>query len=302
MQRKSVILHTDIGGDIDDVWAFIMLLRQTEILNLKMVLTDTGDTFARAALCAKLLDGTDYPRPLLAAGIRKSTKPITHHAWLDGYDPGLYPGSFRSDGTEALIEEVRSAAEPVTLISIGPPPSLARALELAPDIAEKVDFVGMYGSIRRKYDGSAGCVREYNAFYDVAATQRVFRAPWRSFLLTPIDTCAAVVLDGELFQRIAQSPDPLLRKLMECYRCFLRFKGEPAEHLTRSTLLCDTVGIHLASSQAFLRMEMMNLRVDDAGLTVQDNSRGMPINTAIEWTDLQGFKAFLVETLTGTGR
>ena len=58
MRRKPVILHTDIGGDIDDFWALVLLLRQKDKFDLKMILTDTWNAVARAALCGKILDVT----------------------------------------------------------------------------------------------------------------------------------------------------------------------------------------------------------------------------------------------------
>src|SRR5512133_913063 len=48
-QRKGsvrplpVILDTDIGGDIDDTWALVLLLKSPE-LDCKLVTTCTGDT------------------------------------------------------------------------------------------------------------------------------------------------------------------------------------------------------------------------------------------------------------------
>jgi inosine-uridine nucleoside N-ribohydrolase len=67
-----VILDTDIGGDIDDTWALAMLLKSPE-LDLKLVVTDTGNTTYRAGVAAKLLiDALSHqdgiaPAPLKAA-------------------------------------------------------------------------------------------------------------------------------------------------------------------------------------------------------------------------------------------
>lgn len=62
-KRIPVILDTDIGGDIDDTWALAMLLNSPE-LDLKLVVTDTGNTTYRAKVAAKLLEvagRTDVP-------------------------------------------------------------------------------------------------------------------------------------------------------------------------------------------------------------------------------------------------
>ena len=61
--KIPVILDTDIGGDIDDTWALAMMLKSPE-LDVKLVVTDTGNTTYRAKIAAKMLEiagRTDVP-------------------------------------------------------------------------------------------------------------------------------------------------------------------------------------------------------------------------------------------------
>ena len=51
--KIPVILDTDIGGDIDDTWALVMMLKSPE-LDVKLVTTDTGNTTYRAKVAALL--------------------------------------------------------------------------------------------------------------------------------------------------------------------------------------------------------------------------------------------------------
>ena len=58
-----VILDTDIGLDVDDVWALAFMLKCPEI-DVKLITTNTGDTTYSARLVAKLLEiagRTDIP-------------------------------------------------------------------------------------------------------------------------------------------------------------------------------------------------------------------------------------------------
>lgn len=50
-----VVLSTDIGSDIDDTWALAHILRTSQ-LDLKMVLTETGEATYRGMVAAKLLE------------------------------------------------------------------------------------------------------------------------------------------------------------------------------------------------------------------------------------------------------
>lgn len=92
MKRIPVILDTDIGGDIDDTWALAMLLRSPE-LDLKLVVTDTGNTAYRARVAAKLLEiggRTDVP---VGVGIHLADETGPQEPWVAGYELRIIPAS-----------------------------------------------------------------------------------------------------------------------------------------------------------------------------------------------------------------
>ena len=291
-----VILHTDIGEDIDDTWALIMMLKQRE-LNPLMILTDTGDTAYRAALCAKLLQRAGREDIPIGLGLNRGSAGYHDHQkdWVKDFAPCHYRGGWYDDGIEKMIELIMNSPVPVTLISIGPATSIAEALRREPRIAAQTTLVGMFGSIGRKHYGEPGCIQEYNVLQDVPACQQLFAAPWRRRVITPLDSCGVVVLDGALYNSIETSGDPLLRDLMDNYRIWCR--AQQREMGSRSSILFDTVAIHLAQSEKFLTMEEMPLRVTDDGYTVRDDVKGVPFRVATGWYDLPGYLRFLVETL-----
>ncbi len=127
----------------------------------------------------------------------------------------------------------------------------------------------MFGSIRRKYDGSVGAEKEYNVKVDIPACRKLFDAQWLSFVNSPLDTCGRVVLSGKKLRRILDSADPLLRKLVECNQCFLRYPagGREVSPPEQTTLLCDTEAVHLASSREFLKIRKLKLRASPPGWT-----------------------------------
>ena len=122
-----IILDTDIGQDIDDTWAIAMMLRCPE-LDVKLIVSDTGDTEYRARIVAKLLEvagRTDIP---VGVGVPCGHYPQPQAGWVEGYDLARYPGTVHQDGVNAMIETIMASPEPVTLIAIGPVPNLAEAL------------------------------------------------------------------------------------------------------------------------------------------------------------------------------
>lgn len=297
MTKIPVLLQTDIGGDIDDFWALVMLLKQPW-LDLRFILTDTDNTVYRAAICAKLLAAAGRADIPVGAGLVEwpESHKLTHLEWVGKYPVCKQP-NYTPYGVERFIETVEAAPDPVTLIAIGPAPSLAAALRRAPGIARKIHFVGMFGSYRVGYGGKPEKVAEYNVYRDIPAAQAVFAADWLSATITPLDTCGLVQLKGDLYRRIEESADPLVREIVACYHGWLRSYGnkDPIEP-GQSSILFDTVAVHLASSREFLKTERVNLVVDDKGL-LQEAPGGRPFEVATEWTDLDAYERFLVDTL-----
>ncbi|NLZ64049.1 MAG: nucleoside hydrolase [Lentisphaerae bacterium] len=299
--RKPIILHTDIGTDIDDSWALAQLLESPHLRPL-LVLTDTGDTLYRAAVAGKLLEQAGRTEVELAAGIVQHPNPCTCNlaSWLGAYRAEDYPGRFTSSGIDRLIElAMDESQEEVTLVSIGPLPSLAEALRREPRIAPRLHFVGMFGSINSSHDGRPYPVAEYNVRLAIKACQEVFAAPWKSITITPLDTCGRIRLSGELYQRIVSSDKPLLQALIDSYRAWLKFGN--AQEDGRSSILFDTVAIHLAYSHRFLQLEELKIAVRDDGFTVVDNDHGHPMLVATAWSDLPGYQKCLTDLLCRKG-
>ena len=177
-------------------------------------------------------------------------------------------------------------------------PNIKAALERSPEIAQRARFVGMHGSVRLGYGGKPKPDPEANVVSDVAAAQAVFTASW-PMTITPLDTCGLVRLTGENYRKVAESTDPLARAVIENYEIWRR-AGDPKakEPATASSVLFDTVAIHLARSQEWLRMEELPLVVTDDGFTRID-PKGKRVACAMAWTDQAAFERMLVERLTG---
>ncbi|NSW53230.1 MAG: nucleoside hydrolase [Anaerolineae bacterium] len=293
-----VILDTDIGTDIDDTWALAMLLGSPE-LDLKLVLTEHGDTRYRARLAAKLLERAGHADIPIGIGVQTEMNVGAFQApWVAAYDLDQYPGPVYADGVQAMIDLVLSAEETVTVIAIGVVTNLAEALRREPRIASRCRFVGMHGSIFMGYDGSAVPSLEANVRNDPASLRDVFAAPWLEKVITPLDTCGRIVLEGELYQQVRRHASPMIQALMENYRIWAAEMAQYAtfEPETRSSTLFDTVAIYLAHCRERLSIEEIPLQVTDEGLTVVDPA-GDLVQAAIGWTDLPGFYQHLVSRL-----
>ena len=297
-QAIPVILDTDIGGDIDDTWALAMILKCPE-LDVKLIVSDTGNTEYRAKICAKILERAGRSDIPVGIGLQQESDASSEKQaeWVNDYNLADYPGTVYQDGVDAIIETIENSPDPITIICIGPMPNIAEALKRNPGIAEKSNFVGMHGSIHKEHGGKKGRIAEFNVFQDISACQKTFLAPWKSMTITPLDTCGTVQLKGTLYKQIFDSPNPLVRDIIENYQIWSN--SDPwfkSNFKKESSILFDTVAVHLAYSAEFLKMEQMGIRIDDKGFTIPDTNAPI-VNVAIDWLDLNGFHEDLVARL-----
>lgn len=295
--KIPVILDTDIGGDIDDTWALYMLLNSPEV-DVKLIVSDTGDTMYRAALTAKLLEVAERTDIPIGVGISEGAWDGPQAPWLGDYTLAHYPGEVYEDGVQALIDVIMASPDPVTLICIGPVPNIAAALEREPRIAENARFVGMHGSVRLGYGGSAVLSAEYNVKADVAACRAAFNAPWE-VTITPVDTCGLIVLEGERYAQIRDSQLPTMRALMDNYRIWAKnVDWLEVDTELRSSTLFDTVAVYLAFAEDLLTIEELGITVDDEGFTRIDGDARV-VRCATAWKDQDAFEDLLVRRLLG---
>lgn len=312
-EKRAVILDTDICDDIDDTWALALLLSTGEgpELDVKLITTESGNTTAKAKMVAKFLETvgrTDIP---IGIGIQHHTDSHRYDVWAKDYDLSSYPGTIYQDGVQALVDTIMKSRKPITVIAIGPVPNIAAALRRESRIAEKAEFIGMHGSIRRGYGGGPEPHAEWNVKAFIKEAQEVFTASW-DITITPLDTCGIVQLKGEKYQKVLKKNSPLTRALMENYRIWT--KGGIAEENRNlseaevnkradenvnfgSSTLFDTVAIYLAVSTRLVRMEKLGIKVTDDGFTRIDD-KAKVINCATEWKDLSAFEDFIVDRLT----
>lgn len=296
--KIPVIVDTDIGDDIDDTWALLMLLRMPQF-DVKLAVGDFGNAIYRARLLAKLLEVTGRTDVPVGVGVDRTDDPGNQSDWLLDYNFRAYPGTMHRDGVQAIIDTIHESTEPVTLLCLGPVPNIAEALKRDPSIASNARIVGMYGSVYVGYDGETTPAAEWNVRVDPQSLQKLFAAPW-DITITPLDTCGLVRLEGDNYRRIHDSRDPWLRALIENYKVWLPRAPymDPATDPTKiSSTLFDTVAVYLAAEQDLFDMQDLPLRVTDDGYTVIDEDNGRNVHCATGWKDLPAFEEKLTDIL-----
>lgn len=132
-KKIPVIYDSDIGDDIDDTWALVMLLKSPEF-DVKLVVGDNQKGIYRAKLFAKLL--TVAGRTDIPVGIAFGNKDGggRQSRYVDDYDLKSYPGKVYEDGVQAIIDTIMNSKRKITVIAVGPLPNIAEALKRQPKI------------------------------------------------------------------------------------------------------------------------------------------------------------------------
>jgi len=273
--RLPVILDTDIGDDIDDTWALALLLGSPQV-DLKLIVTETGDTAAKTRLVAKILERMGRTDVAIGTGIKTGDAVHNQTAWLGDFSLARYPGVVHADGVQALIDAVNASPGPVTLCAIGPETNLREALRRDPAIAKKARVVAMAGSVFIGYAGKRGRDAEYNVAKDIEAVRAVFAAPW-PITWAPLDSCGNFRIAGEPFARLSAAKAPRARTVMENYALWAGRKQYPAGE---SSILFDTLGAYLCLADELCDMKTVKLRIDDKGFSVPDE-RGRAVRCAL---------------------
>ena len=154
-----LILDTDIGDDVDDVFALLLAVRDPAY-DLLAVTVVYGQVEARARLARHVLDLAGRPDIPVAIGSSASLAgPVNpgdrgnSMASADEVMPGVGSSEWDDLGarldprpaSELIIELVRNATVPPVLAAIGPLTNIAQVLRQAPDIAGRVASLVIMG-------------------------------------------------------------------------------------------------------------------------------------------------------------
>ena len=304
-EQLPVIIDTDIGSDIDDSFA-IVYAAQISNLNIKLVVTCTDDTTARAKITAKLLTiiGRDKDIPI-GIGLKNDNKTAhTLFDWASDYDLSSYKAGVFEDGVEQMGKIITSSTTVVNIIAIGPMTNFPELLKRYPNAAKNARIFAMAGSIYRGYNNASSHVPEYNVYMCPWCMQVLLSAGWQSVAFTPLDTCGTVRLGAPLMAEILAGENTTALGLASSLMYFCIFTNQyQCTSKEVYPVLFDTnaVLLMLPLSNDLIDYQDLRLSVDDKGYTNVDNEHGVPVHVALNWQTkgLENFEESLAKVLTG---
>ena len=256
---QLVLLDTDIGDDIDDVFALSLLLKSPEV-KLLGITTAYGDTELRARLLDRYLTAvgrTDIP---IAVGVRTAQTNIFTQATYARRQPDRkYP-----DGIDFLFRQIKLHPSEITLIAIGPLNNIHAAIDKDPAAFRKLKrVVIMGGSVHRGY-GPVGTPPqvEWNTGRDPACLRALLASGVQVFVL-PLDSTQISLPQADQ-DRIFSYGSPVTDQLTLLY---YQWRALNDWHGVSPTLF-DPVAAAYALKPDICTMQPIRLDVDDKGMTV----------------------------------
>ena len=238
----SLILDTDLGDDVDDVFALAYAARHPRI-NLRAVTTVLGDTRWRAALALRLLDELGVDDVPVAAGAPGGE---VNTVTLSG-DVLVLPGADDSrcdprSATDLMADVIAAAPPPVWLATIGPATNAAILLAERPEVADGLSGIVMMGGRHEP-----AFPREHNFGTNPEAAAAVCNNGGNVLVGDYVVTCQAQLRRDDL-PRVRQAPGvgASLATMLETY--FDRRERD-------WTSMYDPAALTLALDETFLTLD-----------------------------------------------
>ena len=286
--KQPVIIDTDIGSFLDDSFAIAFAV-QSQGLDVKLVVTCTDDTTARAKVAAKLLRLLGRDDIPIGIGIKNGNK--TNHFlfdWARNENLTQYRGGVEEDGVWKMSDVLTRSEEMVDIIAIGPMTNFPTLVQQYPESVKKGRIRAMAGSIDVAYEGKKGTVAEYNVVVCPWCADVMLKAGW-PVTITPLDTCGNFVLDANEIKHILESDTSASAALASTllYFCITNTVAIDMCHLKLGTpVLYDVIATLLALpavAKEYLEYSDMKLSVNGTGFVVADTVRGVQTSVALRW-------------------
>lgn len=292
MSPVPLLLDTDIGDDVDDVFALLLAARCPDV-ELLGVTTVFGDVAERARIARKLLRLADRGDvPVVAGGAvtlagRDPGPVITSGRGFASDEPAAGQGG-AGDAAGFLVETIMGASEPPTLVAIGPLTNVGAALRREPRLAARLRSLVVMGG-RLGEDAELG---EHNVNMDPDATRLVLESG-ANLALGTLEVTRRATLDRADVARLRHTGDPACAGAADMLELYLN------EYRKRDwTSMYDPLTLTLAYTDAFLTTRPMRIQGRYAeGLSRFFAVEGQPNARVSVDLDVAGFHDHLLSTL-----
>lgn len=249
----KIILDTDIGDDIDDVYALALVATRPDV-QLLGVTTAWGQTRERAQLAAKFLKVIGRTEVPVFAGRRGDFQIKDQYSWARDY---VGRNLKSEDAVSFLKRTIEEHPGEVTVVAIGPLVNIGDLVTRFPDVKTKIKrIVIMGGAVHVGYNNQAPPVAEWNIKCDPAAARAVY-ASGVPLVMAGLEVTTMMQFDLARQKRLYACGTPLTDALSALTHLW----GRPVP------TLYDPVAVAYALGEAHCDEERAHVTVSDDGMT-----------------------------------
>lgn len=288
INKRKIILDTDIGDDIDDSFALLLLL-ESRAFDVLGVTTVFRNTVKRGLMAKQLITslgydvevypGINFPLKakiddLIPPNIRQKEKLDENGLYLiPQYDPSMEAYTLGDmNAVDFIIEQVHKFPHEVIIVPIGPLTNIASAISKDPSIVPLIKEIRIMGG------GYQQDWAEWNIFCDPEAADIVYQSGVK---LTTVgfNVTKLTGLSDKDVEDLKNSQSPTIKMVYQAMmKWFKHYEFTvPVMHdpLTIASLLDESI-VTFKSLPIYVDLEKTR------GLTIEDNKRGHLVDVAID--------------------
>lgn len=276
--KYTIIIDTDIGDDIDDTWA-LMLILSCNYFDVKLISVSEGDVEYKVKLVATILNKIGLKIPL-AKGISLGEK---RYPQKDFIKKDIYYNGYIYEDYNSAYSEILKQHKNITVLCMSVFTSLSCVSELLNKY--KTPLIAMAGAVRVGYFGLKPSP-ECNIASNITAAKKILNET--NITLLPVDVCLDNVLKNENYKNIYNSNNKVCKILIENYKIWHQnYKGGAVKSDINisSTILYDFAPVWFMLFPHNFIIEKLSIYIDENGITKEGQGNLIKVATKINNTN-----------------
>ena len=268
MEKKKVILDTDMYNEIDDQFALTYLMKSLDVFDLEAI---TIAPFSKSGYANTMTieEGTEKSY--------ETTLNLLEMLSKNEYKDLVYKGATKyfdeckeSNTAVEKIIEIAKKNNKTTILAIGAITNVALAIEKAPEIINKIKVVWLGGNSFLTKDNS-----EFNFRQDIKAVQKVFDSKVELTVIPCRNVASNLSTTIYELKHYLNEDTELNRYLCDIFiKCKKSFMKEEKDEIGTSKTLWDLSAIAYEINADWFKSEMISCPiVSDNGLYEQTTDR-----------------------------